>query len=652
MDTGENEFHSKTRYKIIRDFYDIPAPPESIKNPDDYLTFYDKRLVYVGDLLVEGNQELALRIIEVFQSIVDEAITQVDRLIREEPNFEIKRELEREFKNSESYRRLINMRLLTYDEFLDLFKLRPRKDKEGIDRVSNINYHPLWKPIYERLGFDEGIIIRITSKYTPDLEGYLEFLKDYGNKKVIEKILKTIHPLFFSEKDFERHAYITGMTGSGKSELLKFLIYQLLYRRIPFFRLFKNFLLERINPRKSIFIIDPHGDLAHQVYVWQENRYILKEAENPPLKIVYFDPFLCKNKKPVLNPFDIKDKSEETIDLVSQELARVFQELIKDSKLSLQMETLLIPCIATLLRRKNSTLRDLQRFMNDELNKDLVEEGLKSPNPAHREFFKNAFYSKHYTPTKQSIYTKIQSLLNSKAFHDITVGKSTIDLEDLMNSNALVIFNLSKGKLGTDTSEALGRMIIALLTSFAFKRANIPETMRQRTFVFIDEFHNYIGKSLEVILTESRKYKLFLILAQQFVGQGMSNQLKNAILSNTYLKFIGMNSLNTLKILSQETGINLEDLQKLKQGEFFVKKGTEKHFKIKVPSYLLGYSNYYPIMSKAVFILMEKIMCKSPYYREIEKLTKTQEIEPKSTVKSKQEQENSKKKRLKPKFEL
>jgi hypothetical protein len=652
LNTGETEFYSKTRYRIIRDFYNIPAPPRDNGNSNDYLFFYEKELVCVGDLLVEGNLELALKIIEVFQSLVDETISQIDELISQEVDFEIREELEREFKSSENYRKLMYLRLLTYEEFLDLFKLRPRKDREGIDKFSDISHHPLWKPIYERLGLDEGTIIGITTRYTPDPKGYFEFLKDYGNKKVIEKILKTIHPLFFSEKDFERHAYITGMTGSGKSELLKFLIYQLLYRRIPFFRLFKNFLLERINPRKSIFIIDPHGDLAHQVYVWQENRYILKEAENPPLKIVYFDPFLCKNKKPVLNPFDIKDKSEETIDLVSQELARVFQELIKDSKLSLQMETLLIPCIATLLRRKNSTLRDLQRFMNDELNKDLVEEGLKSPNPAHREFFKNAFYSKHYTPTKQSIYTKIQSLLNSKAFHDITVGKSTIDLEDLMNSNALVIFNLSKGKLGTDTSEALGRMIIALLTSFAFKRANIPESRRQRTFVFIDEFHNYIGKSLEVILTESRKYKLFLILAQQFLGQGMNNQLRNAILSNTYLKFIGMNALNTLKAFSQETGINLEDLQGLKQGEFFVKKGTGNHFKIKVPSYLLGYSNQYPTINNLNFWIMEDLMCKSPYYREIKKTSETQEIEPKSTEEPKQEQENPKKKRLKPKFEL
>lgn len=648
-DSSELAKLNKYRYRIIREYYEIPEPPKDISD-EGFLNFYDEGLVYIGDLLVEENYEIALVLFQTYQGIIEELISSIKDLINQTEDWEVRRELQEEFEAGR-YRQLLWLRGLTYDEFLELFKLRPRKDREEGDKYADIRYHPLWKPIYDLLGLDEREVLRITTKYSPDIKGYFDFLKDYSNKKVIEKILNAIHPLFLKEKDFERHAYITGMTGSGKSELMKFIVYHLLYKRIPFFSFLNRSIIERIKPNKSVFVIDPHGDLAHQIYRWYETQYILRKATRPPLKVVYFDPFLCKDKKPVLNPFDIKDKSEDTIDLVSQEIARVFKELIKDSRLSLQMETLLIPCIATLLRRENSTLRDLQRFMNDNLNKDLVEEGMRSPNPAHREFFKNAFYSKHYVPTKQSIYTKIQSLLNSKTFHDITIGKSTVDLEELMNTDSLVIFNLSKGKLGTDTSEALGRMIIALLTSFAFKRANIPESKRQRTFLFVDEFHNYIGDSLEVILTESRKYKLFLVLAQQFLGQGMNTQLKNAILSNTYLKFIGMNALNTLKALSSETGIELEKLQKLKQGEFFVKKGTEKQFKIKVPSYLVGYKNEYYESVYGAFerinraLEKEDIMCKTEYYREIK-----EEVESSEPIKETEFQQ--KKKKIKPKFEL
>jgi len=640
---------SKYRYRLIREYYGIPEPPKEI-NEEEFLRFYEEGLVYIGDLLVEENYELALMLFQTFQKIVEELIETIRELINQVQDWEVREELQKEFKAGR-YKQLLKLRGLTYDEFLELFKLRPRKDREEREKYADIRYHPLWKPIYDLFELDEREVLRITTKYSPDIKGYFEFLKDYSSKKVLKKILEAIHPLFLKERDFERHAYITGMTGSGKSELMKFIVYHLLYKKIPFFSFLNRSIIERIKPNKSVFVIDPHGDLAHQIYRWYETQYILRKAQRPPLKVVYFDPFLCKDKKPVLNPFDIKDKSEDMIDLVSQEIARVFKELIKDSRLSLQMETLLIPCIATLLRRENSTLRDLQRFMNDNLNEDLVEEGMKSPNPAHRDFFKNAFYSKHYTPTKQSIYTKIQSLLNSKTFHDITIGKSTIDLEELMNTDSLVIFNLSKGKLGSDTSEALGRMIIALLTSFAFKRANIPESERQRTFLFVDEFHNYIGDSLEVILTESRKYKLFLVLAQQFLGQGMDTQLKNAILSNTYLKFIGMNALNTLKALSSETGITLEELQKLKQGEFFVKKGTEKQLKIKVPSYLVGYRNEYyetayaPLEKLYRASEKEDIMCKTPYYKKIK-----EQIE--SFENGKEYQIQKRDRKIKPKFEL
>ena len=62
------------------------------------------------------------------------------------------------------------------------------------------------------------------------------------------------------------------------------------------------------------------------------------------------------------------------LELIAQEITGVFSELLKDAALSVQMEALLTPCIATLLRRKGSSLRDLQRFMVDELNTDLIEQ--------------------------------------------------------------------------------------------------------------------------------------------------------------------------------------------------------------------------------------------------------------------------------------
>jgi len=458
---------------------------------------------------------------------------------------------------------------------------------------------------------------------------FIELLKGF---RELYKIFFYFKDRFFDVKDFEKHCYITGMTGSGKSELIKTLVYGLAFNRAPFLFNWEN---------KSIVVIDPHGDMAEQIAMWEE---FLEEKNRE--RLVYIDPFLDKDYSFILNPFDIKDKSEESLDIYAQELTKAFQEIIKESKLSLQMETLLNVCIYTLLQKGDSTLRDLQRFMHDERNKDLVELGLKSPNPSHREFFKYAFYNSTYNLTKQSIYTKIQSLLNSKIFHNLTIGKSTLDLESLINKGKIIIFNLAKGRLGSDTSEAFGKLVIALLNAITLKRVNLPKYERTKTFIFIDEFQNYISKSIETILAENRKYGVSMILSQQILGQGMSMQTKNIVLSNTYTKFIGMNSTNILKILAQETGISLTELKELTKGEFFVKVGNKEPFKFKPFWYLLEYINS---MSPEDWEKLKTYILKKYYKKlenEIKKLPK--EIE---NFEEKKTEEN-KTNKLKPKLEL
>jgi len=461
-----------------------------------------------------------------------------------------------------------------------------------------------------------------------------EFLLDlFRGFREVYKLFTYFKYRVFNVSDFEKHCYITGMTGSGKSELIKTLVYGLAFNRAPF--LFNW-------DKKSIVIVDPHGDMAEQIAMWEEfsDKKIMQ-------RLVYIDPFLDKNFSIVLNPFDIKDKSDESLDIYAQELTKAFQEIIKESKLSLQMETLLNVCIYTLLRKDNSSLRDLQRFMHDDRNKDLVELGLRSPNPSHREFFKYAFYNSTYNLTKQSIYTKIQSLLNSKIFHNLTIGKSTLDLENLINEGKIIIFNLAKGKLGTDTSEAFGKLVIALLNAIALKRVNLPKSERIPTFLFIDEFQNYISKSIETILAENRKYRFSLILAQQILGQGMTHQTKNIVLSNTYTKFIGMNSTNILKILSIETGIDLEALKQLEKGKFFVKIGNKEPFIFKPFWYLLEYTNS---MSAQDWKKVKTYLLLS-YYKPMEDFIEARPL-PENTENIENIESNTKPKKLKPKLEL
>ena len=176
----------------------------------------------------------------------------------------------------------------------------------------------------------------------------------------------------------------------------------------------------------------------------------------------------------------------------------------------------------------------------------------------HRDFFINGFHKDTYNVTKSSIYTKCQSLLNSSTFHNLINGKSTVDLEDAMNSGKVILFNLAQGKIGSEISSAFGKFILSYMQSMAFKRReHTRERARADIFLYgrVPELRHI---KLAKILAEARKYGLHMILAHQTIGQGMDTAMKNLVLSNCAVKMVGENSPNTLKALAPELGVKVE----------------------------------------------------------------------------------------------
>ncbi|HLO76636.1 MAG TPA: type IV secretion system DNA-binding domain-containing protein [Magnetospirillum sp.] len=406
----------------------------------------------------------------------------------------------------------------------------------------------------------------VISRFSPDVPGYVRYCQSALPRNEAAFFLKA-HRLPIREDDRRRHTYISGGSGSGKTEAIKVIIHHYLTR----------------DTSAAVVVLDPHGDFAEQVARFREN------AENG--RLVYIDPALSPQHTPVFNPFEIKDRSPMAVDVATQELVSVFREIM-DTGFTLQMETVLKPCIATLLLRDGSTILDLMRFMDDDENADLLHFAQRMlPNPAQRHFLAVDFGKDAYGPTKQSLRTKIQSLLNSQVFLHFLAGPSTFDLEEAINRRALIVFNLSRGTIGDDTSETIGRFIIAKLQSFAIQRARIDEHKRVPIHLFVDECQLYISDSIEKILTEARKYKLFATLASQILGQNMGAQLKAIVLSNTAVKMTGKNALATLSAIAKETGANLEELQGLETGEFHIKAGNRPSVKAKMPAHLLGKRN-------------------------------------------------------------
>ena len=110
--------------------------------------------------------------------------------------------------------------------------------------------------------------------------------------------------------------------------------------------------------------------------------------------------------------------------------------------------------------------------------------------------------------------------------------KSTINFDELMNSEKIIICNLSQGKLGEDTSRLLGITIMTKIQQAALKRSNIPENKRTPFYLYVDEFQNFATTSFTKMLSEGRKYKLRVTIAEQTTSQQHDRDIVNVILAN------------------------------------------------------------------------------------------------------------------------
>ena len=110
--------------------------------------------------------------------------------------------------------------------------------------------------------------------------------------------------------------------------------------------------------------------------------------------------------------------------------------------------------------------------------------------------------------------------------------KSTIDFEDIMNSGKILICNFSKGLLGEDVAELFGIAVLAKLQLASLRRARLRQSERRAFYLYVDEFQNFATPSFVQLLSEARKYRLFLTIAEQSTSQQDDQQMVNVILAN------------------------------------------------------------------------------------------------------------------------
>lgn len=289
-----------------------------------------------------------------------------------------------------------------------------------------------------------------------------------------------------------RHLYIIGKTGMGKSTLLQ------------------NIIAQDIAAGRGLAIIDPHGDLAENTL-----NYVPKFRKND---IISFDP-ADPNAIP-FNPLMVPPGSDKT--LVADGVLSAFQKVFgMDESQAPRLLHIFRNCLLSLVEMPSASLIDVQRLLVDEMFRKSVI--ARVTNPVVRSFWLDEFgkWKPHdRTAFIASLQNKLGAFLtNPKLQYILGDPKAKLDLRKVMDDGKVLIVNLSKGRVGENASNLLGTLIVTSLQLAAMSRANIPEPDRRDFSIIIDEFQNFATPSIATFLSEARKYRTHLILANQFTQQ-------------------------------------------------------------------------------------------------------------------------------------
>ncbi|MBI2034461.1 MAG: DUF87 domain-containing protein [Candidatus Levybacteria bacterium] len=312
-------------------------------------------------------------------------------------------------------------------------------------------------------------------------------------------------------KDRRKHIYIIGKTGTGKSTLIA------------------NMAINDMRNRKGFCVIDPHGDLCEVLL-----DYIPSYRVND---IVYLDP---SNQERAfgINPLEVNEAHQR--ELVVSGIVAIFNKLYGHSW-GPRLEYILRNTLMSVIDMPDATLLMVPEMLANESFRNKVVERLNDE--ILKSFWVNEFAN--YTDRLKAesispIQNKVGQFVSSTVIRNIIKHpKSTIDLQKIMDEGKIIILNLSQGKLGEDNAALLGAMIITKIQLAAMNRVTQKEEDRRDFYLYVDEFQNFATTSFVKILSEARKYRLDLILANQYIGQ-IPEEVRKAIFGNagTMMSFL------------------------------------------------------------------------------------------------------------------
>lgn len=343
------------------------------------------------------------------------------------------------------------------------------------------------------------------------------------------------------DTDRRRHVYIIGQTGTGKSGMLE------------------NLALQDMLDGKGFAFVDPHGDSVERLL-----GMVPKERVED---VIYFSPGDLQN--PIgLNLFEF-DTSEQKDFLIQEAIAMLYRlyDPGHTGIIGPRYEHWFRNAALTVMADPNgSSFIDIPQVFNDN---DFAKAKLKYVKDQtvldfwNKEMAQTSDY--HKSEVLGWFVSKFGAFLSNEMMRNIIgQSKSGFNLRDIMDNKKILLVNLSKGRTGELNSQLLGMIFVMKFQAAAMGRADIPEDQREDFTLYVDEFQNFATESFESILSEARKYRLSLVLANQFMTQ-LTDKIREAIIGNVGTIVSGRIGTTDAELMAKRftPTFDAEDLTKL-----------------------------------------------------------------------------------------
>jgi hypothetical protein len=298
-----------------------------------------------------------------------------------------------------------------------------------------------------------------------------------------------------------RHLYLVGATGTGKTTVMKKLI------------------LEDLQREEGLVLIDPHGDLYQEI--------LEAVPEKRRASLVTIDP--TSGQRAI--PFNLLDLPRDRFvkrraQFLVGELVNFFREAWQDNSDAFgpMFELYFSNALRLLIHQKGKvhTLMDFQKVFSDTgFRRELLE---SCSDPMVCSFWKGVAEKAGGEASLANVAPYIISkmaILTQSGYVSEMIGQpdDMLCLEERLNKGGIILVNLNKGLLGAIECRFLGIMLTMQVFAAGLKRSTLPQKDRIPINIYIDEFQNLVSDNVASMLSEARKFGLCLNLANQTLSQ-------------------------------------------------------------------------------------------------------------------------------------